>query len=286
MVAQLLGLDRPGSRRYKVLDRHEYLDADAMYEYVVRVERVLSLLLGLPTSTNGLNLGQSLHDEVVPAAQDQMTIGMSGIIVKVLARNQLGATPQNLEMTRTIDLEDEIAKERNRPEAAAGVKSRSILVIKVPYIGHVTISHKGVVMMTPAVAEQLEESDEDVTIGGLGSIRASYPNTPGHEERESDCDAQISATSQPMCCAAPRNLSSGVETGQHNLAMQKETMFPDAAAGLDDWTFQGLDTAFFDSLMRGSNDPLPDASLQQSIWDTRTTWPGRHMDSTSALPDT
>ncbi|KAK6434397.1 hypothetical protein LTR95_009419 [Oleoguttula sp. CCFEE 5521] len=440
MVAQLLGVDRPGSPRYKVLEPKGNLDAASMYEYVVRIERVLSLLLGLPTSTNGLTLGLSVHDEGIPATLKTMTVGMSDIIVKVLSRNQLDATPQNMEMTRAIDrdlimlaesmpssywrplcftgleptstqaieemqrgyahacfhsrtyskiacasasrellskaiamhsvypstarpggrclhdflaaiagltlmlahttshhtedanllrhqratdratvqraveciqstrdereealalkcttllqdllvVENEIAKEgsHHNPDVSTATTSGSILSLQVPYIGRVTISHKGVAIMPPALSEQHEESEEDVTIGGLGSIRASHPNTPGHQERENDCHAQVTSAWKPTCGAAPQDLASSIETDQQDSGVQAETMFPDAAAGLDDWTFQGLDTAFFDSLMRGSNDVLSNTNIEQSSWDTRTTWPGRQMGGAGALPDT
>lgn len=33
-----------------------------------------------------------------------------------------------------------------------------------------------------------------------------------------------------------------------------EEIFPDGAAGMDDWVFQGLDTAFFDNLMHDVGD--------------------------------
>jgi hypothetical protein len=33
-----------------------------------------------------------------------------------------------------------------------------------------------------------------------------------------------------------------------------EDIYPDAAAGMDDWVFQGLDTAFFDNLMHDVGD--------------------------------
>ena len=35
-----------------------------------------------------------------------------------------------------------------------------------------------------------------------------------------------------------------------------EEAFPDASAGMEDWLFQGLDTAFFDVLMSGAGEPL------------------------------
>lgn len=36
--------------------------------------------------------------------------------------------------------------------------------------------------------------------------------------------------------------------------MQQDELFPDASASMDDWVFQGLDTAFFDVLMRSTGE--------------------------------
>ncbi|KAK6431952.1 hypothetical protein LTR95_011885 [Oleoguttula sp. CCFEE 5521] len=135
MVAQLLGLDRPGSPRYKVLQPQEHLDAASMYEYVVRIERVLSLLLGLPTSTHGLVLGPSPHDEGVPEALRTMMVGMSDVIVKVLSRNQLDATPENMAKTRAIDrdltaLAESMPSSYWRPLCFTGMEPTSMQAIE------------------------------------------------------------------------------------------------------------------------------------------------------------
>lgn len=34
--------------------------------------------------------------------------------------------------------------------------------------------------------------------------------------------------------------------------VQQDEMFPDAAAGINEWTFQRFDTAFFNVVMRGA----------------------------------
>nr|OQO26623.1 hypothetical protein B0A51_06685 [Rachicladosporium sp. CCFEE 5018] len=180
-------------------------------------------------------------------------------------------------------VEDEIAKEREFPDSADETDTGSILMLRVPYIGHVTISRRGFAIMAPTTAEQLEASDHDITLGGIGSIRASHPNTPGHEERASDVHDQTSATWRLMYKSTAQSGSGtlGNPLSQDTIG-QTEPMFPNAAAGLDDWSFQGLDTAFFDNLMRGSSSVLPDANLDWN-WDTTTTWPGRSMDAASTV---
>lgn len=51
MAAQLLGLHRPGHYRFKVINNKIDLNPEVMWASIVSMERGLSLLLGLPTST-------------------------------------------------------------------------------------------------------------------------------------------------------------------------------------------------------------------------------------------
>lgn len=60
--------------------------------------------------------------------------------------------------------------------------------------------------------------------------------------------ATIQATSAPSTMTDVSQITSG-----DNFDLTGE-LFPDAAAGMDDWVFQGFDTAFFDILMRGEDD--------------------------------
>jgi hypothetical protein len=53
--------------------------------------------------------------------------------------------------------------------------------------------------------------------------------------------------------------------------MQQQDMYPDLTAGMNDWIFQGVDTAFFDSLMRGTNNQVSDGG---GVADLSTTWHG------------
>lgn len=55
-------------------------------------------------------------------------------------------------------------------------------------------------------------------------------------------------------------------SGQEDIALQQHGDLPAIAAGIDDWAFQGVDMAFFDSLMRGTSCPNVDATgLEQRM---------------------
>jgi hypothetical protein len=49
-----------------------------------------------------------------------------------------------------------------------------------------------------------------------------------------------------------------------NITLQPQMALPPIAAGVDDWAFQGVDMAFFDSLMRGKS--CVDATGLEQQW--------------------
>jgi hypothetical protein len=102
MAAQLLGLHRPGHYRFKVISIHSKLDPEVVWPCIVSIERSLSLLLGLPSSTIAPN----------PAAQDarsafgqvsSLSRVLEYLTAKVLERNQIQGSPQAFDLTREID---------------------------------------------------------------------------------------------------------------------------------------------------------------------------------------
>lgn len=104
MTAQLLGLHRPGHYRFKVLKKHNDLNPTVMWACVVSTEQYLSLLLGLPTSTGGINF-------TIPRATSTSTesgnlpVLIPGVVRKIIERNQIQAPQEALIMTQEIDQE-------------------------------------------------------------------------------------------------------------------------------------------------------------------------------------
>ncbi|KAM0549211.1 hypothetical protein ACHAPJ_009521 [Fusarium lateritium] len=104
MTAQLLGLHRPGHYRYKVIRAQSKLDPEIMWLCIICMERLLSLLLGLPTSTIAPNL--AVQDITSASGQDSsLERVIMYLTAKVLERNQTQGPTQALEMTREIDRE-------------------------------------------------------------------------------------------------------------------------------------------------------------------------------------
>jgi hypothetical protein len=102
MAAQLLGLHRPGYYRFKVISDHSKLHPEVMWPCIVSMERVLSLLLGLPSSTIAPS---SAVQDATSASEQSTSLAqvMMYLTAKVLERNQIQGSPQALDLTREID---------------------------------------------------------------------------------------------------------------------------------------------------------------------------------------
>jgi hypothetical protein len=164
-----------------------------------------------------------------------------------------------------------------RIEAAAAQRSKTqsddvvhdphdALFITVPYFGAVRIAHDGI-KSTDAVQPSPQNADADITIGGIGSVHFG-DSVVARDSCPSSADAPRSAESRPHldevhATTDRADLPSAVFTD--DFVMQQD-LYPEAAAGIDDWVFQGIDTAFFDSLtMMGPDVQVGDGAVTN--WD-------------------
>ncbi|OJJ95812.1 hypothetical protein ASPACDRAFT_55070 [Aspergillus aculeatus ATCC 16872] len=130
------------------------------------------------------------------------------------------------------------------------------LVIRVPYLGAIRITPEGITSVPYSETGQDQGHHAGVTIGGIGSIQIEPPTVPDR--------FSVNSTSDVPPQAARTQAASDSLQQQHTTQLlpgripdevaEKDHMFPDAAASIDDWVFQGFDTAFFDVLMRGAGD--------------------------------
>ncbi|KAJ5360327.1 hypothetical protein N7517_009518 [Penicillium concentricum] len=131
---------------------------------------------------------------------------------------------------------------------------QNVLIVKVPYVGAIRIARDGI-SITPLDTEQEQVSHEGVTIGGFGSI---HVGTPRDSDHHTDVVTSDASTSRPTVQAV-RPSSARKHGGQAAEVTSREVFalpetFPDASAGMEEWLFQGLDTAFFDVLMSGAGE--------------------------------
>ncbi|KAF2651537.1 hypothetical protein K491DRAFT_88470 [Lophiostoma macrostomum CBS 122681] len=146
----------------------------------------------------------------------------------------------------------------------------NVLIIKVPYLGGIRIAREDMTSTAPFAKNQTQKLREGVTVGGIGSIHL--------DGRVSDDRTRIDASDVTETQAASIR-ATGSPISEHTQYVQQimgsepfaghDQMLPDAAADLDDWVFQGLDTAFFDVLMRGGGDQQPHDSSTET-WDLST----------------
>ncbi|CAD0107000.1 unnamed protein product [Aureobasidium uvarum] len=102
MAAQLLGLHRRGHYRYKIIgDRHD-IDPETIWSSIVYMERVVSLLSGLPTSTDNMALARQ-EDEVNATDDSSLLTNLGNVAGKILQRNQIELPQQALNITKSID---------------------------------------------------------------------------------------------------------------------------------------------------------------------------------------
>jgi hypothetical protein len=99
-IAQLLGLHRLGVHLFKVLDQPTDLDHETMWSSVIRMERVLSLLLGLPTSVSAID---TTPNEICMADEPNLSAILGNWIAKILNRNPITCSQEALDLTMNID---------------------------------------------------------------------------------------------------------------------------------------------------------------------------------------
>lgn len=98
IAAQLLGLHRPGHYRFKVIDTPAKLNPEAMWISIICMERVSSLLLGLPTSVADVIL-------TPPTTGSDLIVRLGNVAGRILERNRIEVPQQALDLTEDIDQE-------------------------------------------------------------------------------------------------------------------------------------------------------------------------------------
>ncbi|KAL4750021.1 hypothetical protein BDW72DRAFT_204247 [Aspergillus terricola var. indicus] len=122
------------------------------------------------------------------------------------------------------------------------------LSIQVPYLGAVRVSSQGITVIPHSKLGHHSAPSEGagVPLGGLGSIHVQGPMSPATPTR------RIGNPDPDTACDNP---------ALHIPDQMQDQMFPDAAAGVDNWVFQGFDTAYFDTLIRGLEEQPLDSAM-------------------------
>ncbi|KAJ5909814.1 hypothetical protein N7504_004457 [Penicillium tannophilum] len=146
------------------------------------------------------------------------------------------------------------------PESAALKSSENangVVRVQIPYFGIVKIAPRGVV--TKEMANEQPPSSNGQThapVIGMHNIESSEATVrdldPGGFDREALFKSMTEADNNPVDGVngqIAQLTSRYQDTVSEALVQNYED--PGLTAGMDDWAFQGVDTAFFDSIMRG-----------------------------------
>lgn len=149
------------------------------------------------------------------------------------------------------------------------------LFIAVPYFGTIRVARDGIkstdTVKTSSSEQHLENREADITIGGIGAVHFgdSIVTTPDSNPPLADASTESARPPQPQGNEADTTATNGVvdlpsSVFTDDFVMQQD-LYPEATAGIDDWAFQGIDTAFFDSLMMGTDMQVGDSAVGN--WD-------------------
>ncbi|KAL6690472.1 hypothetical protein J3F84DRAFT_212881 [Trichoderma pleuroticola] len=154
-----------------------------------------------------------------------------------------------------LAIEADVAWHTLREPAQSSEDRHSAFVTIVPYIGAIRIGRHGPASLSPLEVEQERGSNDGVTIGGIGSMHIETPRLSYHGACAGHVRLDCVAPEEPVMRELDGPLDHGnvaysTQVPAAACTMQREDQrYPDAAT-LDDWVFQGFDTAFFQTLMR------------------------------------
>lgn len=144
------------------------------------------------------------------------------------------------------------------------------LLVNIPYVGTLRIAREGASSMvtTQRTLHHKQEFGAPITIGGIGTLRvAKSILTRGTKltlqsdslSRNHQNNGTHAAEPPPLQPPADLDLLDDLpSSSMQDDFFQHQELHPGLAASVDDWTFQGVDMAFFENLMQGSNLPFED----------------------------
>lgn len=165
-----------------------------------------------------------------------------------------------------LRIEGEAARQHSPNAERSGEtdsNQRDILIMMVPYLGSIRISRHGLTVIPTNRMEQEQSPPDDVTIGGIGSVLVgqSQPSETGRENENRNAGDAIDRA-VPMTTAHGR----GYLTPE-KFHLPTEQAFADEFVHFHDGAFQGVDTAFIETLLRGSAVAQDDLGLGDVRWD-------------------
>ncbi|CAP73234.1 uncharacterized protein PODANS_2_6360 [Podospora anserina S mat+] len=155
---------------------------------------------------------------------------------------------------------DTQAVHRSSSESVTTPSRQNVLRVFIPYYGVVKIVATDEVISKEAVTSDAAGSATAVTGPDAPSSATLVPQsaferqpsqTPNQEQQLYGNMVQSQQSSQNLFVGGPDFSSLPAQHGSGHLQPEHDSyLYPALTAGVDDWAFQGVDMAFFDSLMR------------------------------------
>ncbi|KAK7733909.1 hypothetical protein SLS53_008059 [Cytospora paraplurivora] len=211
-------------------------------------------------------LDQALErmDVISGINKDEMA-GKSARLIRRLLAIEADAAEGSNYTTRSVGGDEEDVQE-------AAEKKSEELRLHIPYLGVIRIARQGPISREPWLgANQSSQAEYAPALATFGNVPSLPHASPTTEQQPPDVDrldgkAQNSPVSWHLPASGRPNiiLKDAVYDEQSMLqypdsgkddefTFQSHEDLPSVAAGIDDWTLQGVDMAFFDSLMRGTS---------------------------------
>ncbi|KAI1629981.1 putative Zn(II)2Cys6 transcription factor [Exophiala viscosa] len=168
-------------------------------------------------------------------------------------------------------LRTEAASQRFRSHGDEGHQEdvEDALFVTVPYFGTIRIGRDGIKSAAKTPPQPLQNPEADITIGGIGSVHfgdsvVARDTGLSVADVSTGCGSMPSQSRLPAFQPQPQHDELHTETDSVDLPSAAQDLYT-GAAGVNDWAFQGIDTAFFDNLLMGTDMQVGDGTV--ASWD-------------------
>ncbi|GIJ99639.1 hypothetical protein Aspvir_003640 [Aspergillus viridinutans] len=205
--------------------------------------------------------------EVISSVNKDVITGKSAELIRRLLDIEADAAEGRSYTTRSVTGDDDHGQE--------GIdKKRDELRLHIPYLGVIKIARQDSIsceLPGPHQMAPVEFSQREPTLAVSNDVLASFPPASSAEEQPlnhlhgttqaSPFQEALPATERLNAQLHEQSILQDPSPTHDDITLQPHVGLPAITAGVNDWTFQGVDMAFFDSLMRGM--PGVDAELEQ-----------------------
>jgi hypothetical protein len=157
-------------------------------------------------------------------------------------------------LRRLLHLEGEVVQGEIQPSHTTLIhleQECSVLQLPIPYFGIVRIAREGIISRDRPTQQAAVPLGFHESAGSIETVNDAFSlgSRPHPAQSFHDGSLRLVPDKQSLQSQLERQIAIALDEGS---AHEQQTLHPSLTAGLDDWAFQGVDAAFFDSLMRST----------------------------------